>query len=314
MTASCAQSLQWGRSYLQASGLETARLDAEVLLMHCLQWARTALYCHRDYQLSPDQEARFDALVRRRGAHEPIAYLIGEREFWSLPFVVRPGVLIPRPETEWVVDAALRYAPQLRSRHGRCHVLDLGTGSGNIAIALATSVPWIEVTAVDSSFEALSVARFNAQVCHVTERIRFICGDLLRPFHPYRGRAELLVSNPPYIAAEEWQALPATVRCYEPRQALDGGSDGLLFYRRLATEAAPSLVEGGIVIVEVGHRQADEVSYLLRQSQHWEVMEIIKDYSGIQRVVVARRRHKRSGTAWMASKSRVGCSSAAAYA
>jgi release factor glutamine methyltransferase len=308
MTVTCSESLRWGKTYLQAHGIETARLDAEVLLMHCLRWERTALYCERDYQLTPDEEARFRDMVRRRGAHEPIAYLTGEREFWSLPLAVRPGVLIPRPDTEWVVEAALRYAPQLLHQHSRCHVLDIGTGSGNIAIAVAASLASVNVTAIDSSLEALAVARFNAQSCHVAERIRFVCGDLFTPLYSGRVRADLLLSNPPYIAAEEWQALPTTVRCYEPRQALDGGSDGLLFYRRLFAEGAPYLAEHSIAIVEVGHRQADEVSRLLMQSQHWELIEIVTDYGGIERVVVARHRREGNDSAWIASKSKVGSS------
>jgi release factor glutamine methyltransferase len=306
MTVTCAKSLRWGKTYLQTCGIETARLDAEVLLMHCLRWERTALYCERDYQLTPDEEIRFHALVRRRGAHEPIAYLTGTREFWSLPLVVRPGVLIPRPDTEWVVETALRYAPQLLCLHSHCHVLDIGTGSGNIAIAVATSLPLVDVTAIDSSLDALAVARLNAQSCHVAERIHFVCGDLFSPFHPGHMCVDLLLSNPPYIAAEEWHALPSTVRCYEPRQALDGGSDGLLFYRRLFAEGAPYIAEHGIAIIEVGHRQAGHVSRLAMQSQQWELIEVIKDYAGIERVVVARHRRRGSGSAWIASKSKVG--------
>jgi release factor glutamine methyltransferase len=255
-----------------------------------LRWERTALYRERDYQLTPDEDARFRALVRRRGAHEPIAYLTGEREFWSLPLAVQPGVLIPRPDTEWVVEAALRYASQLLRLHSRCHVLDIGTGSGNIAIAVAASLALVEVTASDSSPEALTVAQLNAQSCHVAERIHFVCGDLLTPFHPGRMRVDLLLSNPPYIAAEEWQALPTTVRCYEPRQALDGGSDGLLFYRRVFAEGAAYLTEHGIAIVEVGYGQAGDVAHLVTQSQQWDLLEVVKDYGGIERVVVARRR------------------------
>jgi release factor glutamine methyltransferase len=308
MTITCAESLRWGKTYLQACGIETAPLDAEVLLMHCLQWERTRLYCERDYQLTLDEEARFQAFVSRRGAHEPIAYLTGAREFWSLPLAVRPGVLIPRPETEWVVEAALRYAPHVLRLHQRCHVLDIGTGSGNIAIAVAASLPSVEVTAIDCSLDALTVARLNAHSCHVAERIHFVCGDLLNPFHPGCMRIDLLLSNPPYIASEEWLGLPPTVRCYEPRHALDGGSDGLLFYRRLFAEGAPYVAEHGIAIVEVGYRQADAVSRLLTQSQQWELLEIIRDYGGIERVVVARYRRGENGSAWIASKSRVGSS------
>ena len=306
MTVTSAEALRWGVTYLQACGIESARLDAEVLLTHCLGWERTTLYRERDYQLTADENAHFQALVRCRGAHEPIAYLTGEREFWSLPLAVRPGVLIPRPDTEWVVEAALRYAPQFLRLRSRCEVLDMGTGSGNIAIAVAASLAVVEVTAIDSSPEALAVAQLNARSCQVAERVHFVCGDLFRPLHPARKRFDLMLSNPPYIAAEEWLALPATVRRYEPREALDGGSDGLLFYRRLFTEGLPFLSDDGIAIVEVGHRQAGDVSCLLRQSQQWELREVVKDYGGIERVVVAQRRQRGSGSAWIASKSRGG--------
>jgi release factor glutamine methyltransferase len=308
MTVTSVEALRWGGAYLQACGIESARLDAEVLLMHCLRWERTALYRERDYQLTPDEDARFHELVRRRGLDEPIAYLTGEREFWSLPLAVRPGVLIPRPDTEWVVEAALRYAPQFLRLGSRCNVLDIGTGSGNIAIAVAASLALVDVTAIDSSLEALAVAQLNAQSCQVAERVHFIRGDLFSPIHPGRVRFDLLLSNPPYIAAEEWYALPTTVRCYEPRQALDGGSDGLLFYRRLFAEGWPYLSENGIAIVEVGHRQAGDVSRLLMQSQQWELIEIVKDYSSIERVVVAQRRQGGGNSAWIASKSRGGSS------
>jgi release factor glutamine methyltransferase len=308
MTVTCAEALHWGGTYLQAGGIESARLDAEVLLMHCLGWERAALYRARDYELTADEEARFHELVRRRSAHEPIAYLIGEREFWSLPLAVRPGVLIPRPDTEWVVEAALRYAPQFLRLRSRCKALDVGTGSGNIAIAVAAGLATVDVTAIDISAEALAVARLNAQSCQVAERVHVVCGDLLSPFHPSRVRFDLLLSNPPYIAAEEWRALPTTVRCYEPREALDGGSDGLLFYRRIFAEGLPVLADDGIAIVEVGHRQAGDVSCLLMQSQQWELLEIIRDYSGIERVVVAQRRQRGGGAAWIASKLKVGSS------
>jgi release factor glutamine methyltransferase len=305
MSVTSAAALRWGVTHLQACGIESARLDAEVLLAHCLGWERPTLYRERGYLLTADEEARFHELARRRGTHEPIAYLVGGREFWSLPFAVRPGVLIPRPDTEWVVEAALRYAPRFLQQRSRCRLLDIGTGSGNIAIAVAASLAAADVTAIDISPEALAVAQLNARSCHTAERIRFACGDLFHPLHPHRARFDLLLSNPPYIAAEEWSALPTTVRRYEPRQALDGGSGGLVFYRRLFTEGSRYLAANGIAIVEVGHRQAGDVSHLLIQSLQWQLLEIVKDYGGIERVVVAQRRPKESGSVWITSKSKV---------
>jgi release factor glutamine methyltransferase len=229
MSVTVDEALRWGTNALQRCGIDNARLGAEVLLAHCLGWERTALYRERVYALTAADRACFEAMVARRGAHEPSAYLTGEREFWSLPFAVRPGVLIPRPETEWIVELALRYAPCFLQQRSRCRALDIGTGSGNIAIAVAASLDAVEVTALDISSEALAVARINAHACRVADRVRFIRGDLLSPLNPQKARFDLLLSNPPYIAAEELPALPATVRCYEPREALDGGPDGLVF-------------------------------------------------------------------------------------
>jgi release factor glutamine methyltransferase len=314
MTLTSDQALRWGMTHLQACGIESPRLDAEVLLAHCLGWERTGLYRELGYELTTDQEACFQAFVRRRGAHEPIAYLTGVREFWSLPFAVQPGVLIPRPDTEWVVETALHYASQILRQHSPCRVLDIGTGSGNIAVAVAASLAGCEVTAVDISSDTLALAHLNAQSCRVAERVHYLCGDLLSPLHPQRARFDLLLSNPPYIAAGEWSTLPSTVRCYEPREALDGGSDGLLFYRRLLAEGPRYLAINGIIIVEVGYRQAGEVSSLLQQSQQWELIEIVRDYGGIERVIVAQRRREGDDSGWITSKSKVGSSFTGTFA
>jgi release factor glutamine methyltransferase len=207
-----------------------------------------------------------------------------------------------------VVEAALRYAQQFLHHRSRCRILDIGTGSGNIAVAVATSLAAVEVVAIDISPAALAMAQLNARSCQVADRVHYIRGDLLSPLNPRRGRCDLLLSNPPYIPAEELPTLPATVCCYEPHEALDGGRDGLTFYRRLYAEGPQYLADDGIAIVEVGHRQAGDVSRLLMQSQQWELLEIVKDYSGIERVVVAQRRRGGSGSAWITSKSKEGSS------
>lgn len=305
MSLTVAEALRWGTKALQRCGIDSARLDVEVLLAYCLRWERTALYREPAYALTAAERTGFEALVARRGAQAPLAYLTGEREFWSLPFSVRPGVLIPRPETEWVVDIALRYAARFLCRRARCRVLDLGTGSGNIAIAVAASLDTVDVTALDISAEALATAQINARTCRVADRVRYVRGDLLTPLNPRQARFDLLLSNPPYIATEELPSLPATVRCYEPSEALDGGHDGLMFYRCLFAEGPQYLSDDGIAIVEVGHRQAGDVSRLLMQTPYWELLEVVKDYSGIERVVVAQRRQRESGSAWITSKSKV---------
>jgi release factor glutamine methyltransferase len=292
MSLTCSEALRWGTAYLQRCGIDSARLDAEVLLSYVRGSDRTALYRDGERVLTPGEERRFAQLMARRGAHEPLAYLTGVREFWSLALAVRPGVLIPRPETEWVVETALRHARAFVEESGRCRILDVGTGSGNIAIAVAATLAEAVVTAVDVSWEALTVAQRNARSCNVADRVAFLQADLLSALNPRRARFDLLLSNPPYIAVQELSSLPETVRCYEPRLALDGGDDGLTFYRRLIAEGPRLLSEDGVAIVEVGYRQAGEVARLYTQSQLWDVLEVVKDYSGIERVVVAQRRHK----------------------
>jgi release factor glutamine methyltransferase len=305
MSTTVVEALRWGTSTLRHCGIDSARLDAEVLLARCLGWERTAVYREPTYALTETERTAFAALVARRGAQEPLAYLTGEREFWSLPFTVRPGVLIPRPETERVVDMALRYAARFLHQRGYCRVLELGTGSGNIAVAVAASLDAVEVTALDISAEAVATARSNACTCRVADRVRFVRGDLLTPLNPRQARFDLLLSNPPYIATEELPSLPATVRCYEPSEALDGGHDGLLFYRYLVAEGPQYLSDDGIAVVEVGHRQAGDVARMLKQTPYWELLEIVHDYSGIERVIVAQRRQRESGSAWITSKSKV---------
>ncbi|MBI3327863.1 MAG: peptide chain release factor N(5)-glutamine methyltransferase [Nitrospinae bacterium] len=258
-----------------------------MLLALCLGGERTALYRDPGYKLSSVELARFTQLVARRGMQEPLAYLAGAREFWSLPLAVQPGVLIPRPETEFVVEAALRYAPQCRHHGRRCRILDVGTGSGNIAIAIATSLAYASLVAIDIASAALTVAQTNAQTCGVADRMTYIQSDVLSALHPRRARFNLLLSNPPYIAGTEWASLPETVRRYEPRQALDGGPDGLLFYRRLIAGGPPYMYDDGFAIVEVGDRQAGHVCRLFEQSLQWRCVEVIKDYGGVERVVVA---------------------------
>jgi release factor glutamine methyltransferase len=299
MSVTAADALRWGAAFLQSRQIDSARLDAEVLVGFCLQRERPALYSDPHYRLTPGEQRCLARLIARRGTHEPLAYLTGVREFWSLPLGVQPGVLIPRPETEWVVETALRYIPALLRQRRRCRVLDIGTGSGNIAIAVAASQAAAEVTAVDISPAALITAQRNARACQVGERVTYLGGDLFAPLNPHRARFDLLLSNPPYIATAQLPFLPITVRNYEPRLALDGGNDGLRFYRCLAAEGPQYLRDHGFMIVEVGYDQAEDVSSLLVQSQHWELLEIVKDYSGIERVVVAqyRRKHRLRGAA-----------------
>lgn len=287
MSLTRARALAWGVATLRQRRIDTPRLDAEVLLAHALGCERVALYRDGRDPLPEPELARFQELVRRRGAHEPLAYLVHSREFWSLPLTVRAGVLIPRPETEFVVEAALHYAEPWVRQAGLCRILDVGTGSGNIAIAIASDLSRAAIVATDLSAEALQIAQANARACGVAGQIAFLQCDLIGALRPGRTRFDLLLSNPPYIATREYASLPATIRCYEPRMAFDGGDDGLLFYRRLIAEAAQFLHNGSVAIVEVGDGQAGVVCRLFEQSAGWKGVDVIKDYGGVERVVVA---------------------------
>lgn len=273
--------------YLTQRGSPSARLDAELLLAHALGMSRLDLYVQFDRPVTSAETDRFRELIRRRGQGEPVAYLLGEREFRGRLFTVNPAVLIPRPETELLVEAVLSLWRDEGYRGG--WVVDVGTGSGAIAVSLALEHPGCRVAAVDVSADALEVARANGARHGVADAIVFLHGDLLQPLEA-RGLAplEVIVSNPPYVAEEEWAHLDKTVRDYEPRLALDGGPDGLAVVRRLISESRRLLPEGGVLAMEVGAGQRAAVDEALAgagfASRTWH-----DDWAGHPRVVVARR-------------------------
>jgi release factor glutamine methyltransferase len=228
---------------------------------------------------------RFTAMLARRTAHEPLAYILGRREFYSIDIEVTPAVLIPRPETETLAAAAIDF---LKTRADAC-ALDIGTGSGAIALALALDVPTSRVMAVDISADALMVARRNAQRLGLADRIelrRADCFDAADGGKPL-GRFDLIVSNPPYVRAGEIDRLAPEISRYEPRLALDGGADGLHFYRRLARDARRHLMAGGALMVEIGEDQAERVMALLRAAE-FASLKMIPDLAGRPRVISAR--------------------------
>ena len=266
------------RARLTAS--PTARLDSELLLARVLGGRRTWLHAWPEVQLDPTQAARFEALIARRAAGEPVAYLLGEREFYSLVFEVTPDVLIPRPETELLVEAALE---MLGSGAKRPRVLDLGTGSGCIAIALARARPDARVTAVESSAAALELARGNA-ARHGADGLEWLHGAW---FEPVAGRRfDAIVANPPYVASADPHLDAGDVR-FEPRAALDGGPDGLDALRAIALEAPKHLIPGGWIAVEHGAEQGDAVAGLFAQAG-LSAIEGIRDAAGLSRVTMAR--------------------------
>ncbi|SRR5579875_337712 len=267
------------------NGIDSPELDAELLLAAAAGVDRTRLLAGC---WSADRECvrRFHLLVERRAAREPIAYIVGRKEFYGLDFEVGPTVLIPRPETELLVDCALKI---LRARPGS-RVLDIGTGSGAIAVAIAVHAPDAEVTATDLSAAALELAARNVRHHGCGLRINLFVGDLFAALPCSHQKYDLIVSNPPYVREEDIAQLDPEVARYEPQMALSGGKDGLDFYRRLAAEAASYLRPRGEVIVEVGAGQAAEVAGLL-EAGGCRAVETLRDLAGHERAVRARLAH-----------------------
>jgi release factor glutamine methyltransferase len=281
--------LQEAVETLSSNHIEQARLEAELLLAHVLEGRKEYLIIHPDQELTDLQEEKFQQLVERRCRKEPLAYIIGHREFWSLKFKVNPKVLIPRPETEGVIERLLNLAGDETSEKA-IRILDVGTGSGILAIVSALEFPKSRVTAVDNSGDALEVARGNALRHQVTDRIEFLKMDLMRDWNlPKNDFYDYILSNPPYIPSKELEQLMPDVRDYEPRVALDGGPDGLTCYRCIVTNAFPYLKPGGHLIFEVGDDQAGPVGQSIQAHGGLDEIEIVQDLSGRDRVVSARR-------------------------
>jgi release factor glutamine methyltransferase len=272
--------------FLQAAGIDSARLDAEVLMCHALGFDKPELYLSFDEQLDDGVKYQFDIFLMRRSRREPLAYITGCREFWSLNFRVTPDVLIPRPETERLVEIALDCAGAF-DRDVPLRILDIGTGSGAIAVSLAKELPRAQVWATDVSLPALEVARHNAAHHGVAQRIQFAGSDLFDSVG--KGEFHLIVSNPPYVGRGELATLAPEVSQWEPRSAWDGGSDGLDYYRAIITEGFRHLLPGGALIMEIGTDLGRPVAQLLRNAGNYTAAKIYQDYSCRDRVAVAYR-------------------------
>jgi len=271
--------------YFKKKGIESARLDAELLLAHCLGIGRIQLYIAFERTLTEAELAAYRELVRRRASGEPVAYLIGYREFWSIKIRVQHGVLIPRPETELLVEETLRI---LKSEDRGAAVLELGTGSGAIAIALAKEIKNSVIYAGDISPAALDVARQNIAEQGLQERIRLVCGNGPAPFKQV-ALFDLIISNPPYICSRSIPALAPEIKDHEPVQALDGGDDGLTFYRQWIPQMPALLRRGGRAVLEIGAEQSEAVSQLFRDAGAFAEIAVKKDHAGHTRSVIARR-------------------------
>ena len=273
------QALSAGISTLE--GITTQpRRDAELLLLRLIERDRAFLLTHPDLLLTTDQTAQYESWLRRRALHEPIQYILGEQEFFGLTFAVTPDVLIPRPETEHLVEALLACVPHDRP----LRIADVGTGSGAIAVALSYALPEAQVTGLDISEAALAIAKRNAETHHVAGRMRFLTSDVLSAVASERFDA--IVSNPPYVAEADRASLEPQVRDYEPSGALFAGTSGLDVYERLIPEAHAALEPGGWLLTEIGQGQRDALTQLL---SGWNNVGFIDDLQGIPRVACARR-------------------------
>jgi release factor glutamine methyltransferase len=282
--------LNWTTDFFRKRGSESPRLDAEVLLAHARDCSRIELYTAFDTEPTEEQREAFREMVRRRGDGAPVAYLVGYREFYSLRMRVNESVLIPRPETEHVVIEALDRAKAMLAQapDRKLKVVDVGTGSGAIAISIAKHLPPATITAIDLSPEALQIAKWNADQHGVTDRVKFIEGDLLAPIAA-DASIDIIVSNPPYVSDAEYAQLDKTVREHEPKSALVSGPKGTELIERLLHEAPSRLKGGGQIIIELSPMIADASAELVQKTGRFEPPKFIKDLAGLRRVLTARK-------------------------
>ncbi len=282
--------LNWSTNYLRDHQIENPRLNAELLLAHSLNLGREELYRRLHGQLKEREKETLEKLIQRRISGEPLQYILEHQEFWSIDFKVDPRVLIPRPETELLVEQSLLILAGTSFKRIPS-VLEIGTGSGAIAIALAKEVKHIFLVATDISRDALVLAKENAKSAGVQHQIKFVNGDLFGPFRSSKERKsfDLILSNPPYIIRPEIGSLAKEVRDYEPIIALDGGEDGLEFYRHLVFQAPFYLREGGWLLLEIGQGQGPLVSELIKEGGNFLKPDCVPDLSGVERVVKVQR-------------------------
>lgn len=284
--------LEWMTRYFEGKAVDSPRVVAEMLLSHVLGCDRMRLYMEVDRPALPLELSSLHELVERAGRHEPVQYLVGHAWFFGRQFTVGPGVLIPRPSTETLVEHVLQWR-RTAPGHAACVVGEVGTGSGCIAVSLAAGMPDAHVVATDVSGQALKVALANAKAHGLAERIELVAGngqDPLGPLHrPGGAHYDVICSNPPYISDREWADVAPNVRDYEPESALRGGADGLHVIRPLIAGAAALLRSGGQLVIEIAHSQRDAVLALARQAEHLDDANVLKDHEGLWRVLVAEK-------------------------
>lgn len=280
--------LTWVTDYLTQKDVDSPRLSAELLLSHVLGLRRIELYTQYSKPVAQEHLDQLRGLVKRAGLHEPVVYLVGRTEFYSIEFEVTCDCLIPRPETELLVQRAIEF---LRKREGPQHMCDLCTGCGVIAVAVAKNVPEAKVIATDLSEPALKVAARNVEKHQLQDRIELLEGDLFEPVIPQLDVSpfDLVASNPPYVSAAEYETLDKNVKDYEPRIALYAGEGGLDLYRRIAAKVGQFLKPDGILLLEIGYMQGPAVQELFQQTGDFSDIQIEKDLQKHDRIVVARK-------------------------
>ena len=284
--------INWTASYFSSHEIDSPRAAAEIVLAHTLGLDRLNLYLQYDQPLSADELARFKTLIKRRVDREPVAYIVGKKEFWSLDLMVSGECLIPRPETECLVEKALTFLPK-KNPHGQeikpMNVLELGTGSGAIICALASERPEHRFFAMDRSVEALLLAARNAKCLKLQNNIQFFAGSWMAAVKT-SSAFDMIVSNPPYIPSDTIPTLQPEICRYEPDMALDGGKDGYSCIRRIIASAHVCLKTGGLLILEIGHDQGKGVQKMAKESGKYEDVRVSKDYSRYDRVVEMKKK------------------------
>ncbi len=278
------ESIQLSTDYLEKKGIESPRYNAEILLTKVLNCPRMQLYLSFDRPLKEDEITQYRQLILRRSKHEPLQYILGYVEFYGLRFNINSSVLIPRQETEILVETVLQKADKNRL----INILDIGTGSGNIAVSVAKNLNLTKIVAVDKSPEALLVAKENAKLNNVEDKVEFLQTDILTGEFSPSIKFDIIVSNPPYVSKNEYPKLQAEITEYEPRIALTDDTDGFSFYKKIIELCSFCLVEKGKILFEVAQGQAGSVAELLDKNK-FENIEIVKDYLKINRVVTGEK-------------------------
>jgi len=282
------KTLHWTVDYFNRHALDSPRIDAEILLAHALGCERIDLYMRHDQPLNADELSVFKGLIRRRAVREPVAYITGIKEFWSLPFQVTPAVLIPRPDTERLVEMALSLLNE-GDFGDRARILELGVGSGAVTVALAHEYKSGRFWALDRSWPAVCVARHNAGRNGVDHRIHFFIGDWMASLASDCEPFDMIVTNPPYVRTADIDTLSDDIRRFEPVTALDGGQDGMDAIRIILEQSHRHLRRGGVLLTEIGHDQREAVSGHMQRRGIYQSVEFFKDYGGNDRVAVLRR-------------------------